>query len=83
MVLIASISSERTSVKRRASCAIRRAYASAPIRVACIRPAPATTKLPDRDSSPRRFATGSDSPVNSDSSSSKPSDVRTTPSAGT
>ncbi len=78
-----SISSERVSVKRRASVASRRAYASAPIAVAWNRPRPATAMLPDNTSAPSSLVTGSDSPVSIDSSSSSPSTDCTIPSATT
>ena len=78
-----SINSERVRVKRRASSASLRAYASAPTRVTCTAPEPATTKLPERTSAPGVLSTGSDSPVRSDSSISRPEVACTTPSAGT
>ncbi len=80
---VPATSSERVTVKRRASAASLVAYASAPTAVAWNRPCPATTIEPDRTSSPIDLATGSDSPVSSDSSISKPADSCTSPSAGT
>ena len=82
MVLTPSTSSDFVTVNRRASCAILRAYESAPTAVTCIRPAPATTKLPDSAGSSGCFTIGSASPVSSDSSSSSPFDSVTTPSVG-
>ena len=76
-------SSECVTVNRRASVASFRAYASSPTAVAWKRPWPATTIAPDSIWSPGTLRIGSDSPVSSDSSSSRPSDERTTPSAGT
>ena len=79
---VPATSSERVTVKRRASAASLVAYASAPTAVAWNRPWPATTIDPDRTWSSGAFATGSASPVSSDSSISRPADSRTTPSAG-
>ena len=70
-----SISSERVSWNRRASVASLAAYESAPTRVAWKRPEPATTKLPERTSSPTLLLIGSLSPVSSDSSISSPSAI--------
>ena len=82
MVLMPSISSDRVNVKRRASAASFRAYESAPTRVAWNRPEPATTKLPESTSSSGSLSSGSLSPVSSDSSTSSPSALCTTPSHG-
>ncbi len=76
-------SSERASVKRRASSATWLAYASRPTRVARIEPLPAATKLPDITGSPGSFSTGSDSPVSRLSSISMELLVSTSPSTTT
>ena len=70
------MSSERTSVNRRASVASRRGVrVGADPRRPGTCPTPATTMLPERTSSPAALATGSDSPVSSDSSTSSPSAI--------
>lgn len=76
-------SSEWTRVKRDASSASWAAYASRPTLVAVNAPPPATTKLPDITFSPGFLTTGSASPVSSDSSISRPSLSRTSPSTMT
>ncbi len=54
-----------------------------PTAVATMRPAPAATNDPDIAPSPGAFATGSASPVSSDSSNSSPSELNTSPSTTT
>ncbi len=73
-------SSERVNANRRPSTAKRRPYAFSPTTSAVWRPVPATTHDPENSVSPGSFATGSASPVRSDSSTSKPSDCSTGPS---
>jgi len=64
-------SSDFTSENLLASAVSWAAKDSAPTRVARKAPTPATTKLPDITSEPASFSMGSDSPVSSDSSTSR------------
>ena len=76
-------SSEEILVKRRACAASFEACESAPTAVARTRPVPAITAEPESTVSPGCFGTASDSPVSRDSSRSRPSEDRTSPSTGT
>ncbi len=78
---IARSSGERGWRKARAVSVSRAAWLSAPTAVASKSPSPSTAKEPERTSSPTRRATGSDSPVSSDSSSASPSARTRSPSA--
>ena len=76
-------SSESTRLNLRASSASEAAYDSPPTLTARYRPEPEETKLPDRTCSPTGLCSGSDSPVRSDSFSSRPADSTTSPSTTT
>ena len=76
-------SSLRTSENCFASAVMRAAYESPPTRMTRASPLPATTVEPDMSSRPGPEATGSASPVSSDSSTSSPCASSTSASAVT
>ncbi len=78
-LLVPDTSSEPVRVNLRASVASLTAYASAPTAVARNRPLPATTIEPERSWASPVLATGSDSPVSRDSSTSRPGGLHDDP----
>ncbi len=75
-------SSLATSENRFASAAKVLAYESAPTRMTCAAPSPATTSEPESTSVPGALSTASDSPVSMDSSTWRPRASRMRASAG-
>ena len=74
--LMPAMSSDRARLNTLASASSLAAYEWRPTRVAVNAPEPLTTKLPESTWSPAFFATGSVSPVSSDSSTSMPDPPR-------
>ena len=79
---IARSSGERGWRKRLAVSVSCAAWLSEPTAVASKSPSPSSAKVPEKTSSPTLRTTGSDSPVRSDSSSARPSERVSFPSAG-